>query len=34
MGWVISDTVLVHTAFHAGEIASLKGVMGQKGLPW
>jgi hypothetical protein len=34
MGWVISDTVLVHVAFHSGEIASLKGVMGLKGLPW
>lgn len=34
MGWVIADTVLVHVAFHSGEIASLKGVMGQKGLPW
>ncbi len=34
MGWVISDTVLVHMSFHAGEIASLKGVMGLKGLPW
>jgi hypothetical protein len=34
MGWVIADTVLVHIAFHSGEIASLKGVMGQKGLPW
>jgi hypothetical protein len=34
MGWVIADTVLVHVAFHSGEIASLKGVMGLKGLPW
>jgi len=34
LGWVIADTVLVHVAFHSGEIASLKGVMGQKGLPW
>ncbi|HEU0075607.1 MAG TPA: DinB family protein [Dehalococcoidia bacterium] len=34
MGWVIADTVLVHVAFHSGEIASLKGVMGQRGLPW
>ncbi len=34
MAWVIADTVLVHMSFHAGEIASLKGVMGLKGLPW
>jgi DinB superfamily len=34
MGWVIADTVLVHVAFHSGEVASLKGVMGLKGLPW
>ena len=34
MGWVIADTVLVHISFHSGEIASLKGVMGLKGLPW
>lgn len=34
MGWVIADTVLVHVAFHSGEIAALKGVMGLKGLPW
>lgn len=34
MGWVIADTVLVHMSFHAGEVASLKGVMGLKGLPW
>jgi hypothetical protein len=34
MGWVIADTVLVHIAFHSGEVASLKGVMGLKGLPW
>ncbi len=34
VGWVLADTVLVHLPFHAGEIASLKGVMGLKGLPW
>jgi uncharacterized damage-inducible protein DinB len=34
MGWVIADTVLVHISFHSGEVASLKGVMGLKGLPW
>jgi len=32
--WVIADTVHVHLSFHAGEISSLKGVMGLKGLPW
>jgi hypothetical protein len=32
--WVMADTILVHASFHAGEIASLKGVMGLKGLPW
>ena len=32
--WVIGDMVLVHLSEHSGEIAALKGVMGQKGLPW
>jgi hypothetical protein len=32
--WVIADTIHVHLPFHAGEISSLKGVMGLKGLPW
>jgi hypothetical protein len=32
--WVIADTIHAHHAFHAGEIAALKGVMGLKGLPW
>jgi hypothetical protein len=34
LGWVISDAWTVHLAFHSGEVASLKGVMGLKGLPW
>jgi len=34
VGWVLADMVIAHLPFHAGEIASLKGVMGQKGLPW
>lgn len=33
-GWVIADTIHVHLPFHAGEISSLKGLMGLKGLPW
>jgi hypothetical protein len=33
-GWVIADTIHVHLPFHSGEISSLKGVMGLKGLPW
>ena len=34
IGSVLAEMVIAHIAFHAGEIASLKGVMGQKGLPW
>ncbi len=33
-GWVVADTIHVHLPFHAGEISSLKGMMGLKGLPW
>jgi hypothetical protein len=32
--WVFADVIHAHVASHAGEIAALKGVMGQKGLPW
>lgn len=32
--WVLADVVHAHVGSHAGEIAALKGVMGQKGLPW
>lgn len=33
-GWVLADVIHVHLPFHAGEIASIKGMMGLKGLPW
>ena len=33
-GWVLADVIHVHLPFHAGEISSLKGLMGLKGLPW
>lgn len=32
--WVLADVVQAHVGSHAGEIAALRGVMGQKGLPW
>lgn len=32
--WVIAETTLTHVPLHAGEISSLKGLMGLKGLPW
>jgi hypothetical protein len=34
VAWVLSDTIFMHQPEHAGEIAALRGVMGQQGLPY
>jgi uncharacterized damage-inducible protein DinB len=34
VAWVLSDTIFMHQPEHAGEIAALRGAMGQQGLPY